>query len=99
MSRRGAGSSALKGRESRFEHVPVGALGRPVIEAARKLLQSGLDAGQACSLFTHVAAILSKQRGGLSRDEWLDLCEELYDRAEQGEVETGLRLTAPGGAA
>lgn len=94
MSRRGAGS--LLPKESRFEHVPVNELGRPVIATARALLRQGLTPGEVCSLFTHAAAVLSQQEGGLSREEWLDLCEELYDR---GAVDGEARLTAPGGVA
>lgn len=94
MSRRGAGSSLR--RERRFEHVPVSELGRPVIVLARQLLQTGLTPAEVSSLFTHAAAVLSQQENGLTREEWLGLCEELYDRDE---AEGDARLTAPGGEA
>lgn len=63
--------------------VEVGALGRPVVKAARELLDEGLDPAQASSLFTQTAAELAKKPGGLSRAEWLELCAELYDGFER----------------
>lgn len=107
MSRRGAGS-ALR-RQSQFDLKPAPSFARRIVSLAREMLAEGLDAGEVCSLFTDAAQVLSKQRGGLSRQDWLELCAELYDRGEsgrggEGEGEGGAnrggpRLTAPGGEA
>lgn len=96
MSRRGAGSAVS--RDSQFDLMPAPALARRVVALAKELMGDGLDAGEVASLFTDAAQILSKQRGGMSRAEWLALCSELYDRDEAGEdLPGGLRLTAKGG--
>ncbi len=95
MSRRGAGSVART--ETKLELVPAPELARRVVRLARELLGEGLDAGEVCSLFTDAAQILSKQRGGFSRDEWRELCDVLYERDE--EIAEAPRLTAPGGSA
>ena len=92
MSRRGAETSP----ESHIELVEVGALGRGVVKAASALLDGGLTPAEACSLLAHAAAALARQKNGLSRDEFLGLCEELFDGDE---VESDARLSAPGGSA
>lgn len=96
MSRRGAGSALRK--ESQFDLMPAPALARRVVCLAKELMREGLAPGEVSSLFTDAAQVLSKQQGGMSRDEWLALCAELYDleREEDG-VSTEPRLTAPGG--
>lgn len=99
MSGRGAGSSGRVDRQ--FELVPAPSFARRLVAVARQLLGRGLDAGQVCSLFLDVAQVLSKQRRGFTREEFLTLCAELYDRGEveQEVVTSGVRLTARGGSA
>ena len=103
MSRRGAGSGRTKRatQPREIELVETPALARKVVAVAKELLREGLDAGQVSSLFTDAAAMLSKQKHGFTREEWLTLCEELYDRDEPVAevVRRGIRLTAPGGVA
>lgn len=102
MSRRGAGSGPARKRDhGPFEFVPSPALGARVVAVARELLREGLTAGEVCSLLTDAAQVLSKQEGGYSRAEWLELCGELYER-DGGSAEPRAReprLTAPGGKA
>lgn len=108
MSRRGAARSAspLLDEESRgtpdndtrehaFEFVPVPSMARPVIKVARALLARGLSPAEVCSLFTHAASMLAQQENGLSRDEWLALCQELHD--EHGSADAA--VNAAGGSA
>lgn len=96
MSRRGAGSPVTGG--ARFELVPAPALARRVVALAKELLREGLAAGEVASLFTDAAQFLSKQKGGMPREEWLALCAELYDFERRDGVGPGEpRLTAPGG--
>lgn len=92
MSRRGAGS-ALKAPT--FELIEAPALGRPVITVARELLRHGLSPAEVCALFTHAASTLAHQPRGFTRDEWLALCEQLYDESLGADEAL---LTAPGGS-
>lgn len=95
MSRRGAGSEHAEER-AEFEFHEASALAAPVLTVAKELLRLGFSAGEVCSLFTHAASALAKLDDGLERDDWLDLCAELYDRDE---LQDDSRLTAPGGEA
>ena len=80
--------------ESEFSFVTVGVIGRSVVTTAKQLLEGGLDHAEVCSLFAQTAAVLSKQPGGLTRAQFLALCEEHYDRDE---LEHEAPVTAPGG--
>lgn len=96
MSRRGAGSTLR--REGHFDLMPAPALARRVVALAKELMGEGLTPAEVSSLFTDAAQVLSKQRGGLTREEWLELCAELYDRDGHDEpAQTVPRFTAPGG--
>lgn len=92
--------------DSPFVYSLAPAQAQRVVQLAREMLSEGLTTAEVCSLFTDAGQVLSKQEKGLTRDEWLDLCEELYDMEEADDdeleaasVATDARLTAPGGQA
>lgn len=82
--------------ESRFELIHTPALGRPIVDLARRLLCAGLTSAEVCSLFTQTASVLARQEDGLGDGEWLALCAEFEG---QDDVESDARVTAPGGSA
>jgi hypothetical protein len=63
--------------------VEVGALGRPAVTAANQLLRSGLARDEACSLLAQAAVEVGRDK--LTREEWLQLCADLYDRGSEQE--------------
>lgn len=90
--------------ESRFDYREAPELGRRVVQAAQELLRLGLSSAEVCSLFTHAAATLAEQDDGLGREEWLALCEELYDHRQEAQPRRSanvpaLRVNARGGEA
>lgn len=98
MSQRGAGQTGRK-----LSLMPCSALGRPIVQLVRRMLRGGLRPAEVCSLMAHAASSLGKCRGGLTRSEWLELCERLWDGGGDGESGHDERrlvtLTAPGGDA
>lgn len=81
---------------SRFQLIQTPALGRPIVDLARRLLGAGLTSAEVCSLFTQTASVLARQEDGLRDGEWLALCAEFEG---EDDVESDARVTAPGGSA